>query len=293
MIKETNMLEYNIDKNNIREGRSLTPTVNRQSLPFHACGIGSWDTGDKYFTRRDGREDYLIFLTRNGTGKLSYKGQSCILTPNSAVVIDCRLFHEYRTVPGERWQFDFLHFHALSMTGYYSTLLESLTPVRLRAPEQTSQMFLELYGLFEQNSIAADAAVSHLISGILTEMVCSVADSADSSRAISRRDIASLAEFIRNHYAEDLHIDDFIQITNLSRHYLIHLFERQIGMSPYRYLHMCRIQQAQRLLASTDRSISEIAYSVGYSSPSGFIRHFKSFLGVSPGAYRSNSVCMP
>ena len=87
-----------------------------------------------------------------------------------------------------------------------------------------------------------------------------------------------------------MHIDDFMRFTSLSRHYLIHVFERQMGMPPYRYLHMCRVNQAQVLLKTTDLPVAEIAERVGYNSAAVFIRHFRSFMGVTPGVYRSESI---
>ena len=73
---------------------------------------------------------------------------------------------------------------------------------------------------------------------------------------------------------------------NLSRHYLIHTFKKQIGISPYQYMHMCRINYSQTLLSETDMTISEIADKAGYNSTAVFIRHFKAFNKITPGKYR-------
>ena len=101
-----------------------------------------------------------------------------------------------------------------------------------------------------------------------------------------REDIAALAAFIRDNFVENLHIEDFVKETHLSKHHLIRLFERQIGLSPYRYLHLCRVTHAGILLRDSDIPVGEIAYGVGYNSPTVLIRHFRAFFGMTPGEYR-------
>jgi len=87
-----------------------------------------------------------------------------------------------------------------------------------------------------------------------------------------------------------LHLDDFIKEINLSKHHLIRLFEKETGITPYRFLHLCRIQRAQILLKSTEKSVTQIAYEVGYNDVTVFIRRFKSFTSFTPLAYRNKPV---
>lgn len=287
------MLEFNLDFTADSPTHSLTLSGVQQLLPFHAVECGQFHMGEQYYTRRDGLDNYLLIVTTEGCGRMSWLGQSCVLEPGSAVLIDCELYQDYGTMPGKEWHFYYLHFNALSMEGYRNVLLRKLTPVSLRSPDEVEKSIRRLYNVSFESNVASYATISHLISGILTEMVCSLADNGENDARLNRTDIASLTQFIRNNFDKELHIDDFIKHTRLSRHYLIHVFERQIGMSPYRYLHMCRVNHAQVLLKTTDMTVAEIAYSIGYSSPAVFIRHFKSFNGVTPRIYRSESIHDP
>ena len=284
------MVEFRMDFLSRPRSRTLTPTEVQQSLPFHVIECGEYCTGDGYYTKRDGLQNYLLIVTLEGCGRMTWGGQSCLLEPGSAVLIDCSSYQEYATLPGRTWHFLYLHLGALSVEGYRGVLLRRLTPAMLRAPQTVRERMEQLYTVAGRTNAAAHIVASDLISGILTEMVCSLTDGAESDSAFNRPDIAALAEFIRNHFYEELHIDDFMKQTRLSRHYLIHVFERQIGMSPYRYLHMCRINHAQHLLRTTDMTVVQIAYGIGYHTPAVFIRHFKSFNGITPVEYRRESV---
>lgn len=264
------------------------PDELRQALPYHIHGCGRFYTADKYYTKRDGLRNYLLLYTTDGCGQMHYQGKTCLLKPGSAVVIDCSAYQEYNTLPGSIWNFYYLHFNALSMEGFRGLLLDQLTPIPLRSPQEGERMMRKLYQLSFLATTASYIQQSNLISNLLTEMVCSLEDQT-SSHLPNRKDIADLAEYIRTHFQQELHIDDFMELTNLSRHYLIHTFEKQIGMSPYRYLHLCRVKHAQILLKTTDMTVTQIAENVGYHSAAIFIRRFKAFLGTTPTAYRGQA----
>lgn len=65
------------------------------------------------------------------------------------------------------------------------------------------------------------------------------------------------------------------------------LIRQGYGQSFKQYLNRLRLTEAQRLLRSTDRQISEIAFAVGYNSVSHFNRVFKQFFSCTPREYRS------
>lgn len=58
------------------------------------------------------------------------------------------------------------------------------------------------------------------------------------------------------------------------------------GQSFLTFLHSCRIQEAQRLLAETKLEVKEISAQVGFRSPQVFGRAFKRQTGRSPRQYR-------
>lgn len=65
------------------------------------------------------------------------------------------------------------------------------------------------------------------------------------------------------------------------------LIRQGYGQTFKQYLNRLRLTEAQRLLRSTDRQISEIAFAVGYNSVSHFNRVFKQFFSCTPREYRS------
>ncbi|MGW3957071.1 AraC family transcriptional regulator [Streptomyces sp. NPDC004752] len=77
--------------------------------------------------------------------------------------------------------------------------------------------------------------------------------------------------------------------TATQRTYLIHLFQRDLGVSPIAYLIRLREQTAARLLVQTDQPIAQIAAQLGWQDAAYFARRFKSTYGMSPSVYRKQA----
>ena len=73
---------------------------------------------------------------------------------------------------------------------------------------------------------------------------------------------------------------------NMSGHYLSDLLKKETGMSAQEHIHQLIINKAKNLLLSTNDTVSQIAYDLGFEYPQHFSKIFKSKTGVSPAAYR-------
>ncbi len=255
-------------------------------FPFFCTDSGKLTVGGGYHLKLDSAEKYMIIAAADGEGEISYRDKGCALPGGSAVLLDCRYPAEYRTKPGGSWSFYYVYFTAHTMEGYKNALLANLTPVRLKSKGNFEKLICQGYRLLRQNDASSCAIQSNIISNLLTEMICSETAQAESS-VRCRPEISELEEYIRTHCREQLHLQDFMEHSYFSKYHMIRLFVAQVGMSPYKYLHVCRVNQAQRILKTSNAPISEIAYSVGYSDPIVFTRHFKASLGMTPSEYRN------
>ncbi|WP_158825843.1 helix-turn-helix domain-containing protein [Mucilaginibacter lacusdianchii] len=79
----------------------------------------------------------------------------------------------------------------------------------------------------------------------------------------------------------------FAERLNLSANYLSDLLVKYTGQSTQTHIHLKLIDKAKSLLWSTDHSISEIAFNLGFEHPSHFTKLFKNKTGQSPKAYRA------
>ncbi|NGZ73795.1 helix-turn-helix domain-containing protein [Saccharibacillus alkalitolerans] len=75
---------------------------------------------------------------------------------------------------------------------------------------------------------------------------------------------------------------------NLSKSYFQHLYKELFGCSVLTDMIRGRVEYAQYLLGSTKRSVGEIGRLCGYDNETHFMRQFKQFAGMTPGAYRKS-----
>jgi AraC-like DNA-binding protein len=73
---------------------------------------------------------------------------------------------------------------------------------------------------------------------------------------------------------------------NLHPSYVSRMFKEEQGMGFLEYINRFRVEQASRLLAMSDLSVSEIASRCGYTSDASFIGIFRQYRGITPGKYR-------
>jgi len=78
----------------------------------------------------------------------------------------------------------------------------------------------------------------------------------------------------------------FASRLNLSANYLSDLLRKYTGKSTQENIHLKLIDKAKSLLWSTENSIAEIAYDLGFEHPSHFTKLFKNKTGYSPKEYR-------
>ena len=84
----------------------------------------------------------------------------------------------------------------------------------------------------------------------------------------------------------DVSVEDLAADMNLSRVQLYRKVKAVTGSSPVELLRTARLNRGYQLLLTTDLSISEVAYQVGFTAPSYFTKCFKEEYGMLPGDIR-------
>jgi AraC family transcriptional activator of pobA len=105
--------------------------------------------------------------------------------------------------------------------------------------------------------------------------------------------VRQFEKLLKDYFAQDTLIDSslpnvryFAGKLNLSPNYLSDLLHKFTGKSTQEHIHLQLVDKAKALLWSTQRSVSEIAYALGFEHPSHFTRLFKQKTGYAPSDYR-------
>ena len=100
------------------------------------------------------------------------------------------------------------------------------------------------------------------------------------------REIVLAAQFIGQHYMDDISAADIAKAAGYSPNYLSRKFREAAGIGVHEYLMFIRLQRAALELVSTDDSVTEIALRCGFSDGNYFKDAFKKKYGVTPSKYR-------
>ena len=106
------------------------------------------------------------------------------------------------------------------------------------------------------------------------------------SGGLSPRQLRDVTHYVDTRLASGIRIGDLASLAGLSEGYFHRAFRRTTGRSPLQYINEKRVERAGELLARTDKTVIEIAFDVGFVSPSHFARTFKAIAGTPPNLYR-------
>ncbi len=102
--------------------------------------------------------------------------------------------------------------------------------------------------------------------------------------------VTKLREVIRDNMGDsDFSVERIGEEIGLSRVQLYRKVKALTGQTPVELLRKARLERGRRLIEKTEKSVSEIAYEVGFTSPSYFNKCFKDEFGISPGIMREKA----
>lgn len=106
------------------------------------------------------------------------------------------------------------------------------------------------------------------------------------ARVRDRRRAVQAALWIDAHADRQVDLASAANQAGLSSFHFLRLFADVLGVTPHQYLVRARLRRAARLLADDTRSITDIAFDVGFADLSNFVRTFHRAAGVSPRRFR-------
>lgn len=115
-----------------------------------------------------------------------------------------------------------------------------------------------------------------------------IPDLAD-NRSVShteKKRIDILRKFIQENYAEKITLDDIASAAHISRGECCRIFKRLYNTTPFQYLVHYRLTRSVYYLSETDKSISQIAQSVGFCSSSYYTKCFRAEYNCTPLKFR-------
>lgn len=285
-------------------------SYNSHSIPLCIC----IDNFDDYFRREwncHWHEEFEFGVVLNGTIEYTiYDGQEQVSTKvlhkGDGIYINTGCLHSAKGMePGSvlaGFVFPITFFDIKPFENLYSQSIRpiveyGITNMILHADNLNDQPLLSS---MKELCAITDQEIGYELHGI--EMVCKiwrlltirVSQSKKkmiipSTNQVQARRLKEVVSFIHEHFSEHINIDDMARSARISRTECFRCFQAILGKPPMEYVTEYRLSMATMMLASTNRTVSDIAYSCGFNTLSYFCKLFREQCGISPKKYREQA----
>jgi AraC-type DNA-binding domain-containing proteins len=270
---------------------------------FVMAGFTVWPAGTRHFARSIDVYDVLVvasgkvYMTEDGIPYEIGAGELFVLTPGSL-----HYGHRGCDVQTEIYWLHFIHSRPVRALAYDeipwlsvlpggSSKDETPPPHCMYIPKQAAldmtlfrphlDRMVRLHGRIR----IENALELHML---LTEFLFRVQQIAGRQFvAPSQRVSYRFMEYAESHYASPFKRRHVEEALHYRYDYIARCFKKHAGMTPVEYVQHVRMEEARRLLVSTEMTVREVGEAVGLPDGNYFIKTFRKTTGLTPGKYRA------
>lgn len=240
------------------------------------------------------REEYIIHFILSGTGTYSAGGTTWHLSQGQMFLIYPGETISYRADKTNPWTYAWIGFNGSRVSSILKHCGFSHNTLVLPSPGERQFMeYIELMLIHKTLTICNDLrreAYLLLLFSSLIDHHSSLSHKGNTREYdYSTSVYVELAiDYIKSMYKTGINVSDIADKIGISRAYLNAAFHKELDMSISKFLMDFRMHRAANLLVSTNKSIKEISYQVGYSDQLAFSKAFKKKFEMSPRNYRNH-----
>lgn len=262
----------------------LSPSAipKNNTFPYQLTAGGHFRCGGSYFTARDNFQDSLLLYTCQGCGEITYRNATYSLPAGTMVLLDGKYAHRYGTGGAESWEFIWMHYRDYSPVSIADYLFERNVLIQQVPPDEAKEFYRSSKEISAGTMPLGPMQLSQLLSTFLTKWGTFNYNKQFPVPESREHLIQKAQEYIREHFASEVTLDELAAWCSVSKYYLIKIFRKTIGMTPHQYLLHVRISHARVMLLSTSDTVASIGEAVGFPNTSSFIAVFKKLEGTTP-----------
>lgn len=244
-----------------------------------------------YREREEGTPEYILIYCVEGEGYIHVGGEKYVLHEREAFCIPGGQGHRYYADEKNPWSIFWVHFKGDNV-GYFPLEEKRIVEINSRhAQSRIITLFDLLFQVLERNyTLGNFIYISQVLMLILSEIY--FREKVDEASEQNRHVTAAI-RYMYKHLHENLKLQDIADELKLSKSYINAAFKKYTGRAPVDFFINLKMQEACKLLKSTNLYIIDIGQRLGYNDPYYFSRIFKKMMGVSPKEYREQEFIQP
>jgi AraC family transcriptional regulator of arabinose operon len=257
---------------------------------LYICGLGYYPKAKGHYTfRKSGLSENFLFYNVDGYGWYKIGDKRYEVSPNEYFILPCNVEHAYGSNEDHPWSIYWVHFGGTSLAYFNAvhTVQDHFKPSFIKSSAEIFSLFSKIYktlelGYSNDNLMFANMCLSHYITLFIYNRKHSASEPTDKPDNIDGAII-----YMREHLNENITLGELSSRYNYSTSRFSSLFKQKTGYAPIDYFIQMKMQKASQHLDFTDKSVKDIALSMGFDDPYYFSKRFSKVIGMPPTKYRS------
>lgn len=242
-----------------------------------------------YFSWENGRtlSEYQINYLTEGSGVLENERGTFIVKQGSLMIIRKGEWHRYRPNKDTGWNENYIGFDGMFSKHLLleNQILQGQSVINCPIDEKFIDTYYTIFDLAQREEPGFQQIASGLIIKLLGYVVAFQKQQDFSGKMIEK--IIQKARFqMRENIGDNINLELLASNNNICYSYFRRMFKQYTGMSPHQYHLELKIMDAKEQLISTNKTIKEICYDLGFQSTHYFSRFFKKKVGINPSEFR-------
>ena len=226
---------------------------------------------------------YTLHYVLHGQGTLYFRGKTYKIQSGQYFILPIQEDFKYIPDKNDPWKYFWFDFGGSAAKNFFEELYQN-SPVLTNTSEAESySLFKNLFTEISENDSVKYYSAMSCFYGVLNSLSQNVIEPEKSSIVDDAKRFMNL-----NFHAYEFSVDALCKLLHISHSYLCKIFKNQTGMTVKAYLTTLRIEEALRLLKSSNLSVKEISFRVGFADEVNFMKAFKKHRGITPSEYRNS-----
>ena len=245
-------------------------------------------------------DDVEFIAILSGTMDYNVNGEIIHMEAGEGIFVNARQLHYGFSAEHNECEFICVVLHPLRLCSslrleqrYFLPLLsdETIPYQHLhKNVEWENQVLADICAMYDARELeAAELQIQSLFYKIWWNLCRNLKSSRKPQASANRRLTAlkAMLSYIEGNYQNHITLEQISAAGNVSKTSCCNLFQKYVNQAPNLYLIHYRLSKGAELLASTDMTVAEICYEVGFSGASYFAEMFRKRYGCSPSQYRA------
>lgn len=261
----------------------MEDTMRIHNIICHSLHRGAFE-----YERKNGAPDFLLIYFHTPT-LLDIDGDNYTLEKPSIVIFSDYKKHKYISLTQEYYD-DFIHFDADMEEDFLRELHFPLNkPIQILNEMCITENIGDVYHEWKKGTEFSSPIQHHLMMLLFWRLAEEWHMQNICHREVPYFDrLQEIRKKIQNNPGKNWKVGQMAAEVSLSPAYFQVLYKKAFGVTCMTDVIQTKISTAKEYLLSTDMSVASIAEELGYAQVYHFIRQFKKYAGLTPGAFRKS-----